>query len=117
MRRASRSATRRCGSGGGGSAAVVTDRLRSCGAALKIGVAGRQVTDRWEDNRAETSRQPLRRRERAMLRFRRLHSLQTFAAIRSSVPHVNAGRSLASRPHHKATRAAAFAKWRALCAG
>src|SRR6056297_2446393 len=52
--------------------AVVTDRLRSCGAAPKqIGAADRQVTGRSLDNRVETSPLPLRRRERAMQRVRR----------------------------------------------
>src|SRR4028119_2310251 len=54
---------------------LVTDGLRSYSAALKeIGAEGRQVTGRWENNRIENSHQPFRRRERVMLRFRRLHS-------------------------------------------
>ena len=59
---------------------IVTDRLRSYGAALKqIGAADRQETGRWANNRAENSHLPFRRRERAMLRFRRMRSLQKFA--------------------------------------
>ena len=51
--------------------AVVTDGLRSYGAALKeIGNADRQEVGRWLDNRAENSHQPFRRRERGMERFR-----------------------------------------------
>lgn len=50
---------------------VVTDRLKSYGAAMKIiGNTKRQVTGRWLNNRAENSHLPFRRRERAMLRFR-----------------------------------------------
>jgi putative transposase len=65
---------------------VVTDKLRSYGAALKeLSGEDRRVTDRWANNRAENSHQPFRRRERAMLRFRRMHSLQKFAAVHSSV--------------------------------
>lgn len=53
-----------------------------------------------------------------MLRFRRMHSLQKFAAVHSSFHnHFNADRSLTSRPHYKEARAAALAEWRALCAG
>lgn len=64
----------------------VTDKLRSYGAALKeIGAADRQETGRWLNNRAENSHLPFRRRERAMLRFRRMRSLQKFAAVHSSV--------------------------------
>ena len=63
----------------GGPQVIVTDRLRSYGAAMKvIGVEGRQVCGRWLNNRAENSHQPLRRRERAMARFRGIKTLQTF---------------------------------------
>ena len=66
--------------------AIVTDRLRSYGAALRdLGGFDLQVTGRWLNNRAENSHQPFRRRERAMLRFRRMRSLQRFAAVHSSV--------------------------------
>lgn len=97
---------------------IVTDRLRSYGAALKeIGAADRQETGRWLNNRAENSHLPFRRRERAMLRFRRMRSLQKFDAVHASVSnHFNQERSLSSRPHFKANRAAALAEWRGLCA-
>ena len=72
--------------------ALVTDGLRSYGAALKeIGAEDRQVTGRWLNNRAENSHQPFRRRERAMQRFRRMRSLQTFAAVHSSVHNLSHG--------------------------
>ena len=55
---------------------IVTDWLRSYRAALKgIGAAKRQETGRWLNNRIETSHLPFRRRERAMLRFRRIRTL------------------------------------------
>jgi putative transposase len=61
---------------------VVTDKLRSYGAAMKvIGNAKRQKTGRWLNNRAENSHLPFRRRERAMLRFRRMRSLQKFDSV------------------------------------
>ncbi len=64
----------------------VTDMLRSYGAAMKvIGNVDRQETGRWLNNRAENSHQPFRRRERAMLRFRRMRSLQKLAAVHASV--------------------------------
>jgi putative transposase len=51
--------------------AIVTDRLRSYGAALKeIGAADLQETGRRLNNRAENSHLPIRRRGRAMARFR-----------------------------------------------
>ncbi len=97
---------------------LVTDGLRSYGAALKeVGAESRQVTGRWENNRVENSHQPFRRRERAMLRFRRMRSLQKFASVHSSVHNLfNTERSLSSRPVYKMNRAAALAEWRALCA-
>jgi putative transposase len=96
----------------------VTDKLRSYGAAMKeLGVENRQETGRCLNNRAENSHLAFRRRERAMLRFRRMRSLQKFAAVRASVAnHFNQERSLSSRPLFKANRAAALAEWRGLCA-
>jgi putative transposase len=50
---------------------IVTDRLRSYGAAMKVmEIVGRQECGRWRNNRAENSHQPFRRREGAMARFR-----------------------------------------------
>ncbi len=97
---------------------LVTDKLRSYGAALKeAGGEDRRITDRWENNRAENSHQPFRRRERAMLRFRRMHSLQKFASVHSSVHnHFNSHRGLSTRQIYKQARAAALAEWRQLCA-
>jgi putative transposase len=97
---------------------LVTDGLRSYGAAFKeIAARDQQVTGRWGNNRVENSHQPLRRRERAMLRFWRMRSLQKFVSIHPSVHNLfNAERSLSSRPFYKQTRAAALAEWRALCA-
>ncbi|CUH10424.1 Transposase IS66 family protein [Jannaschia seosinensis] len=98
---------------------LVTDKLRSYGAALKdLGMADRQETGRWLNNRAENSHLPFRRRERAMQRFRRMRSLQKFAAVHASVSnHFNQQRSLSSRDIFKTNRAAALAEWRGLCAG
>ncbi len=95
---------------------LVTDRLRSYGAAMKdIGNAHRQETDRWLNNRAENSHLPFRRRERAMQRFRRMRSLQKFASVHASVfNHFNSERSLTSRQIFKLNRAAALAEWRQL---
>ena len=98
---------------------IVTDKLRSYGAALKeIGLEHRQETGRWLNNRAENSHLPFRRRERAMLRFRRMRSLQKFAAVHSSVHnHFNQERHLYSRQNFKLNRASALAEWRQLCSG
>ena len=94
----------------------VTDQMRSYRAALtEAGMAKRQETGRWLNNRVENSHQPLRRRERAMLRFRRMRSLQKFAAVHSSVHnHFNQERHLYRRKSFKLNRAAALAEWRRL---
>ena len=93
---------------------IVTDRLKSYGAALKeLGAESRQQTERWLNNRAENSHLPLRRRERAMLRFRRMRSLQKFASVHSTVHnHFNQERQFYSRESFKLNRAEALAEWR-----
>ena len=94
--------------------AVVTDGLRSYGAALKvIGNADRQDVGRWRNNRAENSHPPFRRRERAMERFRRMKTLQKFAAVHGTVHnHFNQERHLISRDLYRERRSAALAEWR-----
>jgi putative transposase len=98
---------------------VVTDRLRSYGAAMReIGNGPRQITGRHENNRAENSHLPFRRRERAMARFRQMRSLQKFVAAHASVHnHFNHDRSLERRTRFKDLRNAALAEWRQLLAG
>ena len=93
---------------------IVTDRLRSYSAAVKeLGCADKQVTQRWANNRAENSHLPFRRRERAMLRFRRMRSLQNFVSVHASVcNHFNQERHLYSRANFKLNRTAAIAEWR-----
>ena len=97
--------------------AIVTDGLRSYGAAMKdIGAAKLQSpVGRWKNNRAENSHLPFRRRERAMLRFRRMKTLQKFASVHGSVTnHFNQERHLISRELYKERRSAALAEWRAV---
>jgi len=100
----------------GSTEAIVTDRLASYGAALKaLGAIGKRGTGRWLNNRAENSHQPFRRRERAMLRFRRMRSLQRFASLHGSIHnHFNQERHLTSRENYKARRDAALSVWRTL---
>ena len=96
---------------------IVADRLRSYGAAMKvIGNVDRQETGRWLNNGAENSHLPFRRRERAILRFRRMRSLQISAAVHSSVHnHFNLECHLYSRANFKLNRDAALSEWRQLC--
>ncbi|USG62422.1 IS6 family transposase [Sneathiella marina] len=97
---------------------IISDKLRSYGAAMKaIGNQSRQETGRWLNNRAENSHQPFRRRERAMIKFRSLQSLQKFASIHSSIQnHFNHERHLNNRKNFELKREIALAEWRQLVA-
>jgi len=97
---------------------IVTDLLRSYPAAMKmIGIAERQETGRWKNNRAENSHQPFRRRERAMAKFRSTKSLQKFTSVHASVHnHFNQERHRLSRKNFKINRSAALAEWRQIAA-
>ena len=85
---------------------IVTDKLGSYGAAAReLGCSKKQITKRWANNRVENSHLPFRRRERAMLRFRRMHSLQKFASIHASFHNLfNSQRSLSKRRTFKLNR-------------
>jgi putative transposase len=97
---------------------IVTDRLRSYRAAMtEIGNGNTQEVGRWKNNRCENSHLPFRRREYAMLKFRRLRSLQKFVSIHSSVQnHFNQERHIIDRKMFKLQRTAALAEWQQLCA-
>lgn len=97
---------------------IVTDGLRSYSAAMnELGNAERQEVGRWVNNRVENSHQPFRRRERAMLRFRQMRSLQKFASVHASVHNLfNLERQLVDRETYKARRSAALAEWQSLAA-
>jgi putative transposase len=79
--------------------AIETDKLRSCGTAMKvIGNANKKETGRWLNYRVENSHFSFRRRERAMLRFKKRRSLQNFVAVHASVLNpFNAERHLYNR--------------------
>ena len=97
---------------------IVTDGLRSYGAAMReIGNLERREIGRWKNNRTENSHQPFRRREAAMLTFRRAKTLQKFVAMHSQIHnHFNLARHLVSRETYKQRRSVALAEWRAIAA-
>lgn len=109
-----RKAMKRCGA----PRAIVTDRLRSDGAAMKtIGNHDRQEVSRHLNNRAVNSHLPFRRRERAMSRFRRMSQLQKFASTHASLHnHFNLDRHINRRQTIKTKRDAALLEWRQLLA-
>ena len=98
--------------------AIVTDRLRSYRAAMKlIGNDKVQEVGRWLNDRCENSHLPFRRREHAMLRFRHMRSLQKFISIHASIyNHFNKERHLNSRDTFKVQRETALVEWQQLCA-
>ena len=99
--------------------AIVTDGLRSYGAALKaLGAPDIQAPiGRWRNNRAENSHLPFRRRERAMNRFRRMKTLQKFVSVHASVHNLfSQERHLVDRQTYRERRSAALAEWRAVMA-
>jgi len=102
----------------GPSKVIVTDKLRTYRAAMKvIGNEARQETRRWLNNRAENLYQPFRRRERAMAKFRNVKSLQKSVSAHASIHnHFNQERNLYNRQNFKLNRTAALAEWRQLAA-
>jgi putative transposase len=92
---------------------IVTDKLRSYGAALReIGFSGLHEQGLRANNRAENSHQPLRRRERKMQGFKSAHSAQRFASVHAAVYNTfNVQRHLISRPTHRQFRTAAHKSW------
>jgi putative transposase len=97
---------------------IITDGLRSYRAAMTtLGNTGKQEVGRWANNRVENSHLPFRRRERAMLRFRQMKSLQKFASVHANVHnHFNLDRHLTDRQTYKTARSAALAEWQNLMA-
>ena len=84
-------------------AEITIDGLRSYKAAMTaLGNTDKQVVGRWANNRVENSQLPIRRRERAMLRFRQMKSLQKFASVHANVHnHFNLERYLVDRTTYK----------------
>lgn len=101
-----RKAIQRCGT----PRIIVTDRLRSYGAAIKeIGNTDLQKVGPNLNNSAENSHLTFRRPEQTMLRFRRMSHLQKFASMHSSVHnHFNLDRRINSRTTFKSKRDAAL---------
>lgn len=97
---------------------ITTDGLTSYKAAMReLGNTGKQEVGRWANNRAENSHLPFRRRERAMIRFRQMKSLQKFASVHANVHnHFNSQRHLVDRETYKNSRSVALAEWQNLMA-
>ena len=93
---------------------IVTDKLRSYGAAFRdMGLTAHHETGLYQNNRAENSHQPVRRREPKMQGFKSPGSAQRFLAIHSAVYNLfHTQRHLISRKTHRQFRDEAHAQWR-----
>jgi transposase-like protein len=97
---------------------IVTDKLRSYGAAkAQIGLSARHKQGLRQNNRAENSHQPTRRRERKMQRFKSPGAAQRFLAAHAAVYNTfNLQRHLISRRTLRLFRANAMKQWQAATA-
>jgi transposase-like protein len=97
---------------------LVTDKLRSYGAArTQLGLSARHEQGLRKNNRAENSHLPVRRRERKMQRFKSPGSAQRFLSVHAAVHNTfNIQRHLVSRATLRALRGEASQNWRAATA-
>lgn len=92
---------------------IITDKLRSYGAAKRVvmpGVAHRQ--HRYLNNRAENSHQPARERERRMRRFKSARHAQRFVEVHGIIAsHFRPRRHLLSAADYRQLRSKRFRVW------
>jgi len=92
---------------------IITDKLRSYGAAKRIvmpSVAHRQ--SRYLNNRAENSHQPTRERERRMRRFKSARHAQRFVEVHGIITsHFRPRRHLLSAADYRQIRSKRFRVW------
>lgn len=92
---------------------IVTDKLRSYGAALKeIGTAAEHDTRQYQNNRAENSHQPTCQKERQMRRFKSPGHAQRFLSTHGSINNVfRHDRHLMSARSYRVLHGRAIAEW------
>jgi transposase-like protein len=97
---------------------LITDKLRSYGAAkTQLGLSARHEQGVRKNNRAENSHLPVRRRERKMQRFKSPGSAQRLLSVHAAVDNTfNVQRHLVSRNTLRALRGEALQNWRAATA-
>ncbi|WP_373463354.1 IS6 family transposase [Streptomyces sp. B4I13] len=92
---------------------IVTDKLRSYGAAHReVMPCVEHRQSKYLNNRAENSHQPTRQRERAMKGFRSIGGAQRFLSAFSGIsPHFRPHRHLMPAHHYRAEMTVRFAIW------
>jgi len=96
---------------------MITDKLRSYGAArAKIGLRLEHRQHKGLNNRAENSHQPTRRRERIMKRFRSARQARRFLSVHDQVANLFPipRPDSVTADFRRASRERAFAVWRAI---
>ena len=105
---------------------LVSDKLRSYASALRrLRLTCRHEQGLRQNNRAENSYQPVRRRERKLQRFKSARSTQRFLSMHGAVHNTfnlqpstfNLQRHLISRSTLRIFRAEATAEWQGAVAG
>ena len=99
---------------------LVTDKLRSYASAFRrLGLSCPHQQGLRQNNRAENSHQPVRRRERKMQRFKSARSAQRFLSMHAAIHNTfNLQRHLVSRSTLRIFQAEAVNQWRdAVAAG
>ena len=97
---------------------IVTDKLKSYGAALRIVLPDvMHDTRRYANNRAEVSHQQTRQRERQMRRFKSRQQAQRFLTVHGVVHNLfRLGRHLLRSSNYRLLRTRSFTTWREVAA-
>ena len=95
---------------------LITDKLGSYATAHRTTMPSViHSTQQYENNRAEVSHQPTRRREDQMRRFKSVGHAQCFLSVQGLVLNLfRVGRHLLRSAHHRLLRARAFIEWEAV---
>ncbi len=98
---------------GGEPRRLVTDKLRSYGAAHRTVMPSvLHDTSRYANNRAEVSHQPTRQRERQMRRFKSVAQAQRFLSVQGVILNLfRVGRHLLRPANHRILRERFFLVW------
>ena len=97
---------------------IITDKLKSYSAASRTILPGvTHDTQQYDNNRAETSHQPTRMRERQMRRFKSSQQAQRFLSLHGVVRNLFCvARHMLRSTHHRLLRSRSIEVWRRVTA-